>query len=438
MSEKSKESADAARYDDILIIDFCSDKNRGDAAMQRGLLKVVEARYPNAKISILAWYGWNQQASFDDVFCETLKGGAPIYGGLRKTYYAFNGVAGSRFKKRLVIFVSLLKSIVDLGILTLFPRLYRRIFERAGRGESALRLRKADLVVWNGRNFRGGGWWSELYVALIMTYHARIAAGLGKTVVCIGASVWPLTNPIARSITYSSLSKCAYVTARELVTYEELSRQGLDTEIYLGPDLSLAFLESRPRPANTPSNRIGLTLVDWDRDGVGVVETYIAVMRSVVLELMGRGLQIVVIPQVTGLEQDNSTSINCLMSCIPASLTQSIAVISDELETSELLDIYSSLDFLIASRMHSAIFAASVGTPSVCVAYDSGAKWSIVKELGIDVLPMKSLKAGISDRAIIRAFDQRKGNVTAVISAYEKQLQNMDLHFDPLSAKSEN
>jgi polysaccharide pyruvyl transferase WcaK-like protein len=48
----------------------------------------------------------------------------------------------------------------------------------------------------------------------------------------------------------------------------------------------------------------------------------------------------------------------------------------------DLFAIYSKLDFLVATRMHSAIFASFVGTPLIAIPYDKGGKWNIIRELG--------------------------------------------------------
>jgi polysaccharide pyruvyl transferase WcaK-like protein len=45
-----------------------------------------------------------------------------------------------------------------------------------------------------------------------------------------------------------------------------------------------------------------------------------------------------------------------------------------------LLDVYERTRLLIGTRMHSCVFAMSVGTPFVAIAYDAGPKWDILKQ----------------------------------------------------------
>jgi hypothetical protein len=71
----------------IVLLDFCSEKNRGDAAMQVGLLKLVYRYFRDPIISIISVFGANQSRQLINEYDHSIKWPVSILGGLKPTFY---------------------------------------------------------------------------------------------------------------------------------------------------------------------------------------------------------------------------------------------------------------------------------------------------------------------------------------------------------------
>ena len=59
----------------ILLLDFWSEKNRGDAAMQQALIRMTRQYFKSSRVYVCMAYGFNQAHKFIDHFDYTLKEG---------------------------------------------------------------------------------------------------------------------------------------------------------------------------------------------------------------------------------------------------------------------------------------------------------------------------------------------------------------------------
>jgi polysaccharide pyruvyl transferase WcaK-like protein len=374
----------------VVLLDFWSDNNRGDAAMQVGLVRLLRKRLPGARMTLITAYGANQAADVASEFDETGPHVDSIVGGFRLTAVPFR--PGALRRKPLRRLANLL--LVGANLL-LFPvwvaasmtSALDRLLPGSLR-QSASALRDADIVIWNGRNFRANSTMREPYEMWGLIYNPLVALVARKRVACVGASVWPLRNPLARAMVRTALSKTRFVSLRERESFESaIDLLGSDhPHLELSPDLSFAMLSTPPTWSRGSDGQpmprtLGITLVDWVGSGYPARARYISELR-LFLEwfLEFADTRVVIVPQVTyGMEATDLLERE-LLDGMP---TSSITVIRGRPRVSELLDLYRGLDILIATRMHSAIFALSQGTPVVTIPYDEGGKWGILEMLGV-------------------------------------------------------
>lgn len=422
----------AKRAKKCVVIDFPSDKNRGDAAMHVGLLRMLFTRVQKSNLSLISWYGYNQQKCFSGEYVETLKEGMEVLPGLRKTYYDFPSFGNNRFKRIKVLF-SLLGSFLKIGILYLSKDMFRFVLNPTELN-SFRRINEADFIVWNGRNFRGSNRRSEIYTAIILTYHTLICHALKKTVFCYGISIWEYKSSLAKHLVTYCLRKCTVVTVREAISLEIMSRDVnfCGVNYRFSPDLSLPFVASaRNNIKNVARNRkrIALTVVEWDKEGNEVVQRYVKSISQTVNELLSDGYEVVITPQVTAAGQSNSNAIEMLMQFVLTNYTSQVKIIKRELEVKELCSIYAGCELIIATRMHSAIFSASVGTPAVCIAYDYGSKWGIVEDFGMRVLNYATFNADDLMLEIRKIQDQYHDKSKLALEKFNFRLSQIDDHF---------
>jgi polysaccharide pyruvyl transferase WcaK-like protein len=208
---------------------------------------------------------------------------------------------------------------------------------------------------------------------------------------CVGASVWHLNNPLSRLIIKWVFKHCHFLSLREESSYKEVKAllgKNCTLQIAHLPDLSFAAFNYEEyskvkRPPFSDSKYpkiIGLTIVDWMDDGKATRNNYIKVISGLIKHYINQGSKIVIIPQVTKKWEGKDSFESEIMQIQGAK--ENISILRGNPSINSLFSIYSKLDFLIATRMHSAIFASFVGTPLVVIPYDKGAKWNIIRELG--------------------------------------------------------
>ena len=369
-----------------VLLDLPSDKNRGDAAMHVSLIRLLKQRFQKNNITILSWYGANQTNSFSDEYRESLNEGVGIIPGLRDTYYDFPSFGKNRLKK-IKIFLSLALAFIRLFFLSINLNMYRLLLKNDER-ETLRKIIDADYIVWNGRNFRGGSKLSEIYTAIILTYHSLVCILLKKNIYCLGVSVWNYDSHIAKRLVAFCFRKCEVVTVRESVSLEIMAKDCCYSGVNYrySPDLSLLYISDYSNSLVRHETKcVGLTIVDWNKGGTNIVKHYVQKLGYILEWLFNNEYKVIVTPQVTTAGQDNKNAVNQLLASMDDSFIGNIELIEGEASVENLCRWYSGCDFMIATRMHSAIFAAAVGTPSVCIAYDHGSKWGIVEDFGARV-----------------------------------------------------
>lgn len=410
----------------VLLLDFWSDKNRGDAAMQIALVEMVRRRLPGSSISVMAAYGSNQWPAFVDELDQTAHRVDDVVGGIRPTFVPFEeGIAPSRGRRRAA---GLLWTVVGACLLPLWWLIGRfRLLDPlmpAPLRRSVGVLRAADLVVWNGRNFRSNSARREPYEIWHLLYNPLVALLFGKPVACIGASVWPLQHPLSRALFRLVVGRTFFTSFREQSSFDYAGQllAGATCRVELLPDLSLVALPDerdggRPQAERGVLRRLGLTVVDWEGNGVGAQNRY----RSALLDyleafLMGAGTEVVLIPQVTyAMEATGSLEHAILERLGP----DRVSVLTGDPTVPELTSVYAGVDLLLATRMHSAIFALSQGTPVVTIPYDRGGKWGILDMMGAPDTDVayETVTAGALRDKVEVAWERRSATADSVRAA---------------------
>lgn len=377
----------------ILLLDYCSESNRGDAAMQEGLLKLIYRYFDKPIVSIISVFGANQESKLKKEFDHSRKYPVLFFGGLKPTFYPIDSsedesILEVEIKNALCFLLSLaLLVLLSLKIPTnwarrLLPKKYQ---------SSLLQMESADLVLWKGKNFRPRiNGVVEVYRLLNQVFHPLVCFALSKPVACVSASVWHFHNRLSRKILREVFQRCFYVSLREKSSYDEVREllgKESNTRVELLPDLSFAVCDydktikaKRTLSDAAIPETIGLTLVDWKDEGHEVRENYKKTITQTIEYFVNLGSKIVIIPQVTKKWEANDLLISEILQA--QNMSENISIISGNPSVTELISIYNRMDFLVATRMHSAIFASFAGTPLVAIPYDKGGKWNIIRDLG--------------------------------------------------------
>jgi len=380
----------------ILLLDFASEKNVGDAALQIALIRLVRKYFKEAELIVSTVYGANQFPEALSQFEYSIKENVTeIIGGMLFTFFPIEEEDLTRN-----YFINILKRVFafSYGIMVIsvlmigIPSRFLMKFLPPGFRHSLRHFMDADLVIWNGRNFWGPGFLSELHSLFYLFFNPVICILLRKPIACVKASVWRLKNPISRIISRVIFRQIIFMSVREENSMKNLMDLlgPYTNHIFVLPDLSFYTLRLLIREriysvGNKNSKlKVGLTLMDWRGFGLESRNRYVRALKTLVNYLMTElDAEILVVPQVTKASEKSDL---IFLEILKGSENQSsrISFLKGEYTIKDLLNTYAKLDFLVATRMHSAIFALAVGTPVLAIAYDYGAKWGIFKMLGAE------------------------------------------------------
>jgi colanic acid/amylovoran biosynthesis protein len=231
-----------------------------------------------------------------------------------------------------------------------------------------------------------------------------LALALGKPLVLLPQSFGPLPGRFQRSLLRWLLDHSAFVATRE---YRALVLPDLAFAMPLVADAAPATVERALSGARRPL--IGLTLMDWGgqnprfRNQCG----YESAVLALIDHLQRRyDAEIVLFAQCYGpVPAHDDRRIACR---IAAACARSVTVIDAALAPAELQAAYSRLDLLIATRMHSAIFALSAGVPALAIGYLHKSA-GIMEMLGLErhVLDIDTIDAERLCDAADRLWDER-------------------------------
>ena len=100
-----------------------------------------------------------------------------------------------------------------------------------------------------------------------------------------------------------------------------------------------------------------------------------------------------------------------------------------DLTTSELRGVYKQLDFLIVTRFYSVILAATVGTPSVAIAYEVHKAFGIMKDLGMERFICELSSCDTQLEGLVNDLERSHASVSQLAGARAALLRRELIHF---------
>lgn len=396
-------------YKKIAIIDLWTDANRGDAALQVGLIKMLRKGNPGVSITGIFRFGHNEFKLAKSEISETMGHLDSSLGGIRRTSYA-----GSR-ASRWVVLTKLLNlySFAELLAIYIIYKLGGLMWLSSPHRAVVQALREADLVVWKGKNFRASDGIKGIPRQLTLTVAGFIAGIFSKNVVCVNASFWNINNSFNKWLMKKAFQSCTEITVRDKSSLINASAILERTNIRYCKDLSYFDIYDRiqniPKKINSfdRTYALALTITKWgsDNEQQEYSEALMCLIDNIIVN--DPKSRIVIVPQVI---RQAETSIT-LVERIVQQHKDNIDVINEELTIDELLSVYQESKLLVGTRMHSCVFAAAVGIPFVAIAYDHGPKWEILNDL-VDsnyIVPLNKINAAdlmkLSKSASLKDFD---------------------------------
>jgi len=279
----------------------------------------------------------------------------------------------------------------------------------------------------------GGPRW--LYYLLYQLFPAILALRLEKPVGVLPNSFGPFCGRAAQRLVRWVLRRCAIVTAREHIsarTAEELI--GRSVPVY--PDLAFAL---RPAPADwaraelrahgvqcEADSCIGFTVRPWRfpgrrHDAERLFRRYLDSVEHLVCVVREMGFSPVLFAHCLGnsRHEDDRVAIAILSSRLHQNGIRAPSLASDAWTAEQLAALYGEMHVLVATRFHSAIFAAVSGVPSLVIAYGGNKGLGIMQDMGLPeyVVPIEEISP-VSAEATLRLLLANRESARARLKSY--------------------
>jgi len=408
----------------VLVTHVYSDANAGDAGILAGLVQLLRGS-GNHKLdawSTLAGPEGELRGSIPFSEAEFAEIHPALWPGLTET----DRVGGSRKGVgRYVRFA--LHSVRGIMCLCVPWTVHLPIW--SVRESRALRAcRDASLVVCKGGGFFYSTSHRETLFLARMLLPIAIAAHFRKRVVLAGHTIGPLRGGVARAMLRTVINQSeAQVFVRESESAKFLRELGVpEVQIHMTSDTAFALdADGVDLLRDRPTGGTGITVRQWAFPGMentdSLYRNYITAVANYARHRKSHGQRVILIAQVTGPTRAEDDRI----ACEDVRKATGPGVIDEIIEgpkaPNEWIELYSSLTVVVATRLHSAIFALIATTPTVVISYGIKAD-AIMRDRGraSDCLPI----AGVTADALIRTTGQvlsdREGRDTWRVDPPEK------------------
>jgi len=352
----------------ILIINLHSARNLGDDAIMHETLIGLKKAFPSARITLSAtdsgsWRKYCEGRSIEVV--DSVSAWA---------VYLKNGRWHARLSA--VFYFPLL---FLAALLCRFLRI-KFLFGSQEKRRLLSAYYDADLVLsCGGGNFYAHFWLSPFFLLSLIAL--GIAVVLGKRVILLPQSIGPIKGGLQRWLARSILNRVDKIMVREPRSMEFVQRVlKIERSYILMPDL--AFASALPDPlvplrGMQSGLKIGVTVIDRAAQtrnkafAISKQETYERSLISALVEINQKyGATIYLFSQCNGpdIAHDDRRVLNRVYlglreKGVPTILCDTF---NDHLE---LRAAYAHMDYIIGSRMHTAIFALSLGIPVILIGY---------------------------------------------------------------------
>lgn len=240
--------------------------------------------------------------------------------------------------------------------------------------------KNADLIVSSG-----GTYLVENYSLAARIFDYQLSLYLGKPLVFFTQSLGPFANPQNRAELLPIFQESIAVLVRDEQSYANLEELGVDkTRIHLAADAVFALSDvpaieaAKTNGRSAERLRVAISVREWKHfktiDPAEGMKRYIESLRGLTTYLVEKHhADVTYISTCQGMPEywtDDSKLAQIIVDGLPESIRESVSVDSSFRRPAELAATLKNYNLVIATRMHMAIIALSVGTPVLPIAYE--------------------------------------------------------------------
>lgn len=351
----------------ILITHFFSNKNKGDAAINTVLISQLAKVYPKADIVISSSDSFTQDERFDDKQFV----GSILHEAL---YVSANPV------------VRIILTIYTL-IVSLIWVIAKRYFRVELNGIVSNRLRlflvslsMADIVVPTGGSYLMAKTTIQSNIVLLLQlWPILLAKVFNKKVHMYAQSVGPFDNWFARWLARYVLDSVELLYVREPISLTVLNDLGVRKPmVKMTADAAFLFSSKYKRQMKEYLKKKGV-VDNKIKVGITVKRCYDDIRqkryeKSIVdfahYLINKYHAQVIFVAQCTSTLHNDDDRIVARRIVKSMGMPKDVFLLEDEFDHYHIKSLFENLDYLIATRLHSAIFALTGIVPTLAVAYE--------------------------------------------------------------------
>jgi len=321
-------------------------RNAGDFAINEGSLELLDRAVPDADVTAISRFAPNSPA-FHRMTGEL--DGADLVGGP----ISYDAERQSRPAQLRSLAVDGLRYGADVAAVADGLPIHSTLYDR---------ITDADALLFNGGNaIHYSPSHRSLAYLLAMLYPLQVARRNDVPYGLLPQTLFGLEG-VAKRLVVPILNDAEFVTVRDAATFDYLSTFGLSTQLVNGVDT--AFLNGTPSP--------GTDATDGPKR-IAAVPRFSTLGDTGDLDAAGERMERVFLDYLESLVDAGHAVTLTVQTAVDERWAdrhrERLAAIGVDYEvrydTSALRDHYAGMDLLVTMRLHAAIFALSVGTPTI-------------------------------------------------------------------------
>ena len=362
----------------FVLIHVYSDFNKGDAGIIISTVQNLRKYYPGCKIDMISTFS-SRDDTFNREHKEIRKYADNLYSSIfpelflkigSKCYY-------STLSKLIAMFGYSFKAVVNYLSIKLF-KLPVLVHSEEMLAFNA--IKNCDVVISKGGSFLcSHGTLREDYSLMKLLYPFYVAKAFKKKTIVLAQSLGPFESKLSQAVFKKSLTQIDKIYFREHRSKELIKQNNIvisEEKVYFCPDTAFSLDSSQGVIiANIDEDKfnVGLTIVDHQFKNELARSNYKTSIKMAMKFLKEKyNANFYIFPQVINSTAFGDADIKLakiIYSELDEDLKIFVQLVEGNFESIDLARTYSKLDFFIATRLHSSIFAISQNVPIVNISY---------------------------------------------------------------------
>ena len=396
------------------LVNCYSDENRGDAGIIISTIQLLKKIKPNSKISLHSTFS-ERDKRYHNCHFATPEFSDSVFPAVFPEPYIETENSKQNNLRKLFLFIWF---VTKASILYLFPKstFIENAFFTTEQKKAIQELKSADVVISKGGSFLYSlGGISGIFFLIRMLYPLVIGKRFGKKTVIFSQSIGPYNNALSKKIASWVFNKIDLIYLRESECIKYMNNyENFKDKVHIIPD-SAFYLNCDNYDCNIKVDKelinIGITVRSYESDGkrdAGLYDNYINEIAKVVKTLNSQyegKVHFYLYAQVTGPSEHEDDRIaryklHSQIKALESDLINRCTLVDIMRFPQEYKVCYSKMDFMICTRLHSAIFSIGAKTPVVNISYHGTKSIGIMSASG-----MRNAVINISNISSRKLFD---------------------------------